>query len=252
MNMSSINVNGDFITIIRMNPGKNYFLDNELSFSAIDGTYTETFTVDGKISHVIIGVITGKILTNGDFIVQDIIVNDESCECEGESKMRELEYLNATKYPANIILLDRKLSYDRSLGIEIPKNAIGIVKDFDIPTRVSLNSIRETPWLAIKEKLNDLIKGYFKLFDVSWVFYLESSIFLDDLEKLLSILYIFGKEPVPEALGYNYPLFLADKLVKYYRNKISNSFKLLELEDNIRYREFRSLMEKLRNDGKYI
>ncbi|TRM73711.1 nuclease, partial [Sulfolobus sp. E5] len=39
---------------------------------------------------------------------------------------------------------------------------------------------------------------------------------------------------------------------KYYRNKISNSFKLLELEDNIRYREFRSLMEKLRNDGKYI
>ncbi|TRM79879.1 hypothetical protein DJ522_09165 [Sulfolobus sp. F3] len=72
------------------------------------------------------------------------------------------------------------------------------------------------------------------------------------MEKLLSILYIFGKEPVPEALGYNYPLFLADKLVKYYRNKISNSFKLLELEDNIRYREFRSLMEKLRNDGKYI
>lgn len=252
MNMSSISDNGDFSTIVRLKTEKNYFLNDDITFVAIDGTFSEVMTDEGKISYIVVGMVRGKLFKNLKYVINNVKVKDEVCNCNGESRMRELEYQFWNNENADIVFFDRKLSYDRSLGISIPSNAIGIVKDFDASIRMQLNKIPYPPWLKIETKGKEMLSGYYKLFSASWVFYFESYIFTEEPLILLSILYSLGSEPIPEALGYNYPLFLADKLVKYYRNKMDNFLKMIQMGGNIRYREFRSWMEKLRNDAKYI
>ncbi|WP_338600783.1 DNA double-strand break repair nuclease NurA [Sulfolobus tengchongensis] len=252
MNTSSNIDSGDFSTIIRLRSEKNYFLNQELTFAAIDGSFSDIFFEDSKGSYVVIGIIKGKIYSNFKFNIENIVVKDEICMCDGERRMRELEYMALDTNNVDLIFFDRKLSLDKSLGISVPQNSIGIVKDFDLSIRERLNSIPNPPWLIISKRDNGIIYGYFKLFPSSWVFYIESQVFTENLEELLFLIYNLGKEPIPEALGYNYPLFLADKLVKYYRNKLNKLVSTTSLQSNVRYREFRSWIEKLRNNGKYI
>ncbi|MEM0016418.1 MAG: DNA double-strand break repair nuclease NurA [Saccharolobus sp.] len=252
--MSSTNDSGDFNTIVSLRGVKNYFLSKDLAFIAVDGSFSEAITDEGSLSYIVIGIVKGIIFKDGRYAIDGIEVKDEICKCSAEERMRELEYNVLEKYYniVDIIFLDRKLSYDSSLNISIPQNSIGIVKDFDADIRSRLRLISDTPWLIIKEKREKVISAYYKLFPQSWVFYIESYIFTEDLEKLLFLLYALGKEPISEALGYNYPLFLADKLAKYYRNRMSNLMNMIQRHSNIRYREFRSWVERLRNDGRYI
>ncbi|AAK40791.1 conserved hypothetical protein [Sulfolobus islandicus Y.G.57.14] len=252
MNMSSNIDSGDFSTIVRLRSNKNYFLNRELTFAAIDGTFSDIILEGEKGGYIVIGIIKGRIFKDFKFTIEDISVDDELCICEAEKRMRELEYYNIKENEVDLIFFDRKLSFDKSLGISVPKNSIGIVKDFDIVKRENLNNVENPPWLVINEKHDETIYGYFKLFPSSWVFYIESQVFVENPEELLSLIYNLGREPIPEALGYNYPLFLADKLVKYYRNKLSKFINVTSLQSNIRYREFRSWIERLRNDGKYF
>ncbi|QGA54741.1 nuclease [Sulfolobus sp. E5-1-F] len=252
MNMSSNIDSGDFSTIVRLRSDKNYFLNRELTFAAIDGTFSDIILEGNKGAYIVIGIVKGRIFKDFKFTIEDISVNDELCICEAEKRMRELEYSSMKENEVDLIFFDRKLSFDKSLGISVPKNSIGIVKDFDIVKRETLNKIENPPWLIITEKHGDMIYGYFKLFPFSWVFYIESQVFVENQEELLYLIYNLAKESIPESLGYNYPLFLADKLVKYYRNKLSKLLTLNSLQSNIRYREFRSWIERLRNDGKYF
>ncbi|QPG50765.1 DNA double-strand break repair nuclease NurA [Saccharolobus solfataricus] len=252
MNMSSNIDSGDFSTIVRLRSNKNYFLNRELTFAAIDGSFSDVILEGEKGAYIVIGIIKGKIFKDFKFTIDGISVKDELCICEAEKRMRELEYSSLKENEVDLIFFDRKLSFDKSLGILVPKNSIGIVKDFDIVKRERLNKVENPPWLVIEEDNGDTISGYFKLFPSSWVFYIESQVLVNDYEELLYLIYNLGMEPIPEALGYNYPLFLADKLVKYYRNKLSKFINTASLQSNIRYREFRSWIERLRNDGKYF
>ncbi|MEM4001727.1 MAG: nuclease, partial [Saccharolobus sp.] len=167
MNMSSNIDSGDFSTIVRLRSNKNYFLNGELTFAAIDGTFSDIILEGEKGAYIVIGLIKGRIFKDFKFTIDDISVNDELCVCEAEKRMRELEYSSIKENEVDLIFFDRKLSFDKSLGISVPKNSIGIVKDFDIVKRESLNKVENPPWLVITEKHGDAIYGYFKLFPSS-------------------------------------------------------------------------------------
>lgn len=223
-------------TFIKLDSNIDYSF--KLTLSAIDGSLHEIPTAEGIVSYVIAGVVNFT-LNKNKLAFSSYNITDNIYEDSGEELMRKMEYDLANSLNSDIILMDRKLSMDKEKNMKIPNNTIGIVKDFDPKIRSELN-YNEYPWLLVKEENKDIISGYFKLNKYSWVFYFESNII--DPEKILMLLNICGEYPIPEALGYNYPLFLADKLVKYYRNKMKKAIdiskgKLLE------YREFRSIME---------
>ena len=223
-------------TFIKLDSNIDYSF--KLTLSAIDGSLHEIPTAEGTVSYVIAGAVNFT-LNKHKLAFNSYNITDNIYEGSGEEFMRRMEYDLANSLNSDIILMDRKLSMDKEKNMKIPNNTIGIVKDFDPKIRSELN-YNEYPWLLVKEENKDIISGYFKLNKYSWVFYFESNII--DPKKILTLLSICGEYPIPEALGYNYPLFLADKLVKYYRNKMEKAMditkgKLLE------YREFRSIME---------
>jgi hypothetical protein len=226
-------------TFIKLDSNISYSF--KLTLSAIDGSLHEIPTAEGTISYVIAGTVNFTI-NKGKLIFNNYSIIDNVYEGSGEEFMRKMEYDLANSLNSDIILMDRKISMDKEKNMKIPKNTIGIVKDFDPKIRSKLN-YNEYPWLLVNKENSDILSGYFKLNKYSWTFYFESNII--EPEKILQLLYICGEYPIPEALGYNYPLFLADKLVKYYRNKMEKAVdiskgKLLE------YREFRSIIETSR------
>lgn len=233
------------VTLTLITP--NIELDNNfsLSFSAIDGTFHEIFTEEGVRSFVVVGIVKGKVKSSS-LDIEEIEISKGIYEGSGENAMRVAEYEEARKAKSDIVLMDRKISFDTSLGIIPPKRYLGIVKDFDPNTRKELQANDHTPWIKSESK-SELRQGYFRLYPYSWVFMFETNI-LDD-STLLKVLTIMGNVPVPEALGYNYPLFLADKLVKYYRDKEYRGIELLLSPS--RYRDFRGLVEHLRHSSRF-
>ncbi len=211
----------------------------KLSLTAIDGSLHEVYTKEGVISYVVGARVDFKIEGSKLRLIA-YEVKDEISEGAGEEVMRKLEYEMASSSDADVIFMDRKLTMDAKMGYPIPRNAVGIVKDFDPKTRAQLDEeFTEYPWLSVEEE-GDLVTGYFKLNRVSWVFRVETN--FKDLEGLLSLLYVCGNYPIPEALGYNYPLFLADKVAKLYRDKMQRAVEL-SVGKTLKYREFRSLIE---------
>jgi hypothetical protein len=67
--------------------------------------------------------------------------------------------------------------------------------------------------------------------------------------QVLRILRQMGGEPIPEALGYNYPLFLADKLAKLRRDRFKRTMDFLLTRGRVRYRDFRRIVESARALG---
>ncbi|MCY0860014.1 MAG: DUF4230 domain-containing protein [Sulfolobaceae archaeon] len=233
--------NGDFITVIRLS--RENFKLPALRVVAIDGSFHQVFLPGGKISYIVVASVRATI--NGEkFSVDAIDVKDEICECESpEEEMRRLEYDVANTYEYDLILMDRLFSMDREKGLKIPKNSIGIVKDFDILLRNELDKIQEAPWIAVKdEKI-----GYFKLLDQGYVFLINKEVQMS-WDDILKVLVILGYEPIPEALGYNYLLYLADKAAKYYRDIASLTLDTIRSQNFIRYRDFRSFVERIRRN----
>jgi len=226
--------NGVFTTIINLRKGKYEW---SFSFSAIDGSFHEVNLVDGNIAYIIVSKVKGEV-REGRFHVSRIEYVDEICEnCKPEEEMKKLEYEEAKgEKESDILFLDRKISLDGFYK----DNVIAIVKD---PSkRVEIEA--QTPWLLpIKEE--KVRSAYFKLFPFSWVFLLETTL-NKDWEEILSILYLLGKEPIPEALGYNYPLYLADKVAKFYRDRKTKELDFVISKFPQRYRQFRSIIEKNR------
>ena len=226
--------NGVFTTIINLKKGKYEW---SFSFSAIDGSFHEVKLADGNIVYIIVSKIKGEV-RESHFKISRIEYVDEICEnCEPEEEMKNLEYEEAKgEKDSDVLFLDRKISLDGFYK----DNVIAIVKD---PSkRVEIEA--QTPWLLpIKEE--KVRSAYFKLFPFSWVFLLETTL-NKDWEEILSILYLLGKEPIPEALGYNYPLYLADKVAKFYRDRKMRELDFVISKFPQRYRQFRSIIEKNR------
>ncbi|EZQ01885.1 hypothetical protein CM19_11675 [Candidatus Acidianus copahuensis] len=219
---------GVSITFIKLLKLDKYPFDRIV---AIDGSLHEVVTDEGKVSIVVaVGVIFS--LTNMRMISN--IVKETIVEGEGEEVMRNMEYNLANELGTDLVLMDRKISMDVRLGI--PNRVIGIVKDFEQKKRASLNSY-PPPWIGIEEKDGEIVRGYFNF--LRWTFMFETNV--DDLQLVSSLLYSLSEEPIPESLGYNYPLFLADKLAKYYRDRRSKGMDYIW--KNIKYRDFRSMIE---------
>ncbi|BCU70771.1 DNA double-strand break repair nuclease NurA [Stygiolobus caldivivus] len=230
-----INDNGVLTTVITL-PG---IQNKQYSFKAIDGSFHELKTREGDSGYITLGIVKGKILDSA-FVIDEINYDEAICvKCSPEEAMREMEYEEARKSrnEVDIILMDRKLSYD---NLDVPDNVIAIVKD---PSVVNVNVDKEEPWLIEAYSKGKIRGAYFKLVNISWVFLVETPSNLP-WSEILYILYVLGTEPIPEALGYNYPLYLADKVAKYYRDKGSRILNFLN--KNPSYRAFRSLMERNR------
>ena len=227
--------NGVFTTIINLKKGKYEW---HFSFSAIDGSFHEVKLVDGNLAYIVVSKVRGEV-KEGSFYISRIDYVDEICEnCQPEDEMKKLEYKEAEKErDADILFLDRKISLDEFYRDDV----IAIIKD---PSkRIEIEA--QTPWLMpIKEE--KIKSAYFKLFPFSWTFLLETTVVNKDWEEILSILYLLGKEPIPEALGYNYPLYLADKVAKFYRDRKMKELDFVISKFPQRYRQFRSIIEKKR------
>ena len=231
--------NGVLTTIITLSEVKN----KQYSFKAIDGSFYDLRTREGEVGYITLGIVKGRVIGQ-DFIIDEILHEEKFCEkCNPEEEMRKMEYEEAMKSDdVDIVFMDRKLSFDK---IPVPNNVIAIVKD---PQNVEDVEGKE-PWLKEAYVIDGIRGAYFKLFNFSWVFLLETTSSLP-WDEILSILYTLGREPIPEALGYNYPLFLADKVAKYYRDKGSRVINILKI--NASYRAFRSIIERNRKEvGRY-
>ncbi|QIW23012.1 DNA double-strand break repair nuclease NurA [Sulfolobus sp. S-194] len=227
--------NGVFTTIINLIKGK--YDEWNFSFSAIDGSFHEVQYIGGNLAYVVVSKIEGEVKRN-KILTLKIDYEEKICEnCKVEDEMREMEYEKARNASSDIIFLDRKISIDNFEE----DNVIAIVKD---PSeRISING--ETPWLLPVYEKGKIRGAYFKLFPFSWIFLVETTLNMD-WSKILYILYFLGSEPIPEALGYNYPLFLADKVAKFYRDKMVKTLDLFVSKFPQRYRQFRSLIERNR------
>ncbi|AHC50924.1 hypothetical protein SUSAZ_02225 [Sulfolobus acidocaldarius SUSAZ] len=224
--------NGDSATVLYTTFGKNNWCG---TYKAIDGS----FHTVANLSYIVVGIVKGEICGN-EYNVKEISYKDNICEdCNPEDVMRKMEYDEAQKLDVDLIFLDRKLTFDKFTG----KNIISIAKD---PANVP-NINHETPWLVSSYERDGIRGGYFKLFSFSWVFLVEVTVDWS-WQNILSLLYVLGKEPIPEALGYNYILFLVDKVAKYYRDKGSKALNLIAHNYN-NYREFRSFIEWKRKKG---
>ncbi|MEW9491930.1 MAG: DNA double-strand break repair nuclease NurA [Candidatus Aramenus sulfurataquae] len=214
----------------------------KLSLAAVDGSLHEVYTREGVLSYVV-GARVDFTLEGERLKFSSYDVKDDLVEGQGDEAMRRLEYELANSSNAEVVLMDRKLTMDAEKGYSVPKRAIGIVKDFDPKVRAQLDdTFNEYPWLLV-EKEGELTTGYFKLNRVSWVFRVETN--FKNSEEVLSLLYVCGNYPIPEALGYNYPLFVADKVVKLFRNRMQRAVEL-GVGKTLKYREFRSLIEQHR------
>ncbi|WP_240931153.1 DNA double-strand break repair nuclease NurA [Acidianus sulfidivorans] len=233
-------------TIIRLNDINKYPFN--IRVAAIDGSLHEINIENSKLSYVIAGAVFLRVssICNNPIIYENSLIVEEVKEnVNGEELMRKLEYeiANEVANKVDLVFMDRKLSMDLDLGLNIPKNTIGIVKDFDRSKVINIES--DLPWLVIDRKEGDLTIGYFKFFN--WIFMFQTN--LDNINFVFNVLYRLALEPVPEALGYNYPLFLADKLVKYYRDQYAKTLDFIANKKLSKYRNFRRIVE---NGRKYL
>ncbi|AWR99579.1 DNA double-strand break repair nuclease NurA [Metallosphaera hakonensis] len=233
--MSVINESGVSSTTVRLKTENNYVFDLELA--AVDGSLHEFFTDFGQMTYIVVSSVffslcEGKLEYRGSRIKEAIV------EGKGEEVMRRMEYEEASSLNM-LVLMDRKITMDLTLGMKIPPSTIAIVKDFDQMERKKVDQ-PDAPWLMLTE--GSPRTGYVKLSNQGWVFRLETNLNMSP-EQLLALLYSMSREPIPEALGYNYPLFLADKMAKYYRDKSKKALDFLSTKELSRYRTFRSLVE---------
>jgi NurA domain. len=213
-----------------------------MKFAALDGSLHNVKTDEGDISYVVVAVIYGN-LWDGGFKVTGMKTVDGTFRGSGEEEMRRMEYFQAAQEQVDLILMDRMLSMDVELGL--PENVVAIVKDF--PGRDKLNQNVEVPWLILEEGRVPQ-RGYFKLRRTSWIFMTEWTKGLAP-GQVLRILRQMSGEPIPEALGYNYPLFLADKLAKLRRDRFKRTMDFLLTRGRVRYRDFRRIVESARALG---
>ncbi|BCU68568.1 hypothetical protein HS7_20050 [Sulfolobales archaeon HS-7] len=218
---------------------------NSLSFSAIDGSFLTEEYIDSRICYITVGIVRGRVVEN-TFEINKVAYDVNVMECSSEDEeMTKMEYKQMTNETSDIIFMDRKLSFDIKRGIVPSNKVVGIVKDFRTSVffqndRIYLSNIANAPWITSQTTYEGIKTGFFRLTDITWVFMYQN---MTDLEpsQLLYLLSVLGNEPVPEALGYNYPLFLADKIAKYY---LKEGKAILKREnDKIRYRDFRSAVE---------
>lgn len=217
-----------------------------LKFSAIDGTFHEIYTEEGIKTFVVVGEVQGELKGN-TISISGIDIMRRISEGKGEDAMRLAEYEQARKSHADLVFMDRKVSFDMVFKVDLPERFLAIVKDFDPAKRKSLQEDTKAPWVKVENDDGKLTSGFFRLLPNSWVFMFETNVYSNDiLDTLVSL----GSIPIPEALGYNYPLFLADKLVKYYRDK---EYKGIELQlSPSRYRDFRGEVEHLRRARRFF
>ncbi|QKQ99759.1 DNA double-strand break repair nuclease NurA [Metallosphaera tengchongensis] len=239
--MSVISESGVSNTVVRLENENNYIFDK---VAAVDGSLHEFYTEEGLSSYVNACVVffdlKGNLIRYLGSKVREMIVNGK-----GEEAMRRIEYEEANSISdTSVIFMDRKLTMDVSLGLKVPDSVIAIVKDFDQLERRKLTNIPKAPWLILDE--GEIRQGYVKLKEGGWVFRLETNVRWDK-EKILALLYLLSREPIPEALGYNYPLYLVDKMAKFYRDRAKRALDFLSNKQLIRYRSFRSLVEGRRN-----
>ncbi|ARM76087.1 DNA double-strand break repair nuclease NurA [Acidianus manzaensis] len=233
--MSVISDRGVSSTIITLNDINKCAFN--IRVAAIDGSLHEVNYENSKLSYVIAGAVFLRISDKSISYEESLISEDIEENINGEELMRKMEYKLANEINnVDLIFMDRKLSMDRSLGFNIPAKVIGIVKDFD---RSKINVTLDSPWLTIESKEDCITIGYFRFFN--WIFMYQTN--LDDLNYVFNILYRLAFEPIPEALGYNYPLFLADKLAKYYRNQNVKALDFIANKKLSRYRNFRRIVE---------
>lgn len=177
-----------------------------------------------------------EIIYEGNKVVEKIEGNTK-----GDELMRKMEYdlANELSDKVDLIFMDRKLTMDKELGILFRGNIIGIIKDFD---RSKINVEINKPWMMI-EAQGEITTGYFKFFN--WIFRFETT--LSDIDYIFNVMYSLAFKPTPEALGYNYALFLADKLVKYYRDKYAKTLDFIASKKIGKYRNFRRIVENGRS-----
>jgi len=218
-----------------------------MTFSAVDGSYYSVITLEGKECYVVVGLVRGKV-DNSRFEISsvDYVEVMEPCEDEEES-MAQLEYSVAYSEKADLILMDRMFTYDQGRGLSPPPNSLGIVKDFrgsGENYRRELTALGGTPWITQEFQVRGVNRGFFRLCEVCLPFMYER---VKDLSpgETLKLLTIMGMEPVQEALGYNYPLFLADKVAKHFRWRGKRLLDFISAQRRS-YREFRNSVEELR------
>ncbi|AEB94234.1 DNA double-strand break repair nuclease NurA [Metallosphaera cuprina] len=236
--MSVISESGVSNTIVRLTSESNYVFDLELA--AIDGSLHDFYTEEGQKSYVVTSTVFFK-LERGKMIYKGSEVKEFIFDGKGENHMRKAEYDEANSLQT-LILMDRKLSMDLSFNMNLPRNVIAITKDFDERERRKLD-IGNAPWIILDNEYPRT--GYIRLTDKGWVFRIETTLSYK-AEYILNLLYVMSREPIPEALGYNYPLFLADKLAKLYRDRAKRALDFIAQKELTRYRTFRSLVENRR------
>ncbi|MCG3107977.1 hypothetical protein L3N51_00252 [Metallosphaera sp. J1] len=220
-----------------MSGENNYVFDMEIS--AVDGSLHDFFTEEGKKSYVVVATVFFR-LKGSRLVYLGSRIKEAVSNEDGEEVMRRMEYEEANSL-SGLLLMDRKITMDMSLGLSIPHAVIGIVKDFDQKERSSLN-IPNPPWLLMSQLQGPVSTGYIKLATHGWTFRVETNLKWDP-ERILALLYAMSREPIPEAFGYNYPLFLADKMAKFYRDRAKRTLDFLYTKELVRYRTFRSIVE---------
>ncbi|BBD72868.1 hypothetical protein HS1genome_1257 [Sulfodiicoccus acidiphilus] len=213
-----------------------------MSFAALDGSLHTVKTDEGELSYVVVAIVYGQVDNKG-FRLTGLSSVDSMFQGNGEDAMRRMEYAQASLEQVDLVLMDRMLSRDAQLGL--PANAIAVVKDF--PGRERFLG-REVPWM-VEDPTTAPRRAFFKLRKSSWIFMTEWTKQLS-AGQVFRLLRVMGNEPVPEALGYNYPLFLADKLAKFKRDKFKRTMDFLLTRRQVRYRDFRRIVESARAFGR--
>lgn len=223
----------------------------KFTFSAIDGSFYCAEDFSEKFCYVVAVSVEGEVYGKS-FRIKEFRVKDELRSTGDEDEdMGKMEYELANSSSADIVLMDRLISFDIPHGLSARRNTLAITKDYrgfneGNLTRRDLSSVLSTPWILPLKEEGNLKRGFFRLVEVAYPFYYESNLDWSERDILIFLLSM-GQQPIPEALGYNYPLFLADKACKYYRKL--NMKKVDISRKETRYRDLRSIIEGKRRGG---
>lgn len=206
-------------------------------FAAIDGTIVQEPGVDPL---VIIAVVKG-VQEGLRTTIYGFQFHYETCySCEPAKLMEELEFSLAEDRGEEVVFLDRSIETRRELKREV----IAVAKDF--MGKEAFVGYSDPPYLVPLDA--DVRSAVFQFYPGTGPFLVQTNSDLPWI-NVAEILFVTSHHPVPEALGYVYPLYLADKAVKYEWGKVDPAMRYFSMHSKS-YRAMRSVIERRRLLGR--
>jgi hypothetical protein len=206
-------------------------------FAAIDGTLVD---VPGQRPLIIVGVVKGY-QEGFRTRIEEIYFKTEECySCEPSAYMEELEVSVANSRKEEVVFIDGSLEYKK----DVKRNVIAVSKDFE--GKDEFANYAKPPFLIPLD--SDIRSAVFQFVGGTGPFLVEVN-YDAPWDEIVRLIYVTSFHPIPEALGYVYPLYIADKAVKFERNKLLPLYEYRAMH-SLSYRFMRSNVERRRFLGK--